>query len=422
MIKNSKRNLKHSTWKLYMLLRLVEGHKSIKRDAIKIIITPFILVSVFIYSVQGIHLFSSLGIILLCYSILLFLYSSPHTACVINNNLLTAGFINSIGNPPIFLRKISNHTYPKLFVIHFYSNGLSFEKWLTNQALIENALNITISRFEIGYDKKNILIYGNEGHYTFPDNISWKNNYFVENDYEIILGESVYSHEKISLKMSPHILIGGSTGSGKTWLLKLILMQCIKKEHTVYISDFKGGVDYGEAWHKKTHFIIDEETLQETLQQLISELNQRKQILQTTRHSNIDEYNNAHSDKMSRIIFAFDELAEVFDKTGMNKEQKLVVEKIEKNITTIARLGRAFGIHLILSTQRPDANILSGQIKNNIDYRICGRADNVLSQIILDNILASINISKDSQGLFINQDGNTFKAFSFSENILNDFN
>lgn len=74
----------------------------------------------------------------------------------------------------------------------------------------------------------------------------------------------------------------------------------------------------------------------------------------------------------------------MLDKTGLTKEQKEIVIKIEGLLGTIARQGRAFGIHLILATQRPDSAILSGQIKNNINCRICGRADNVLSMIILD--------------------------------------
>ena len=89
--------------------------------------------------------------------------------------------------------------------------------------------------------------------------------------------------------------------------------------------------------------------------------------------------------------------------------------KIEGKLSIIARQGRAFGIHLILATQRPDANILSGQIRNNIGYRICGRSDYVLSQIILDNTEAADKIPKDSQGLFVNHEGMVFRAFYFDD-------
>ena len=77
----------------------------------------------------------------------------------------------------------------------------------------------------------------------------------------------------------------------------------------------------------------------------------------------------------------------------------------------IARQGRAFGIHLILATQRPDANILSGQIRNNIDCRVCGRADTILSQIILDSTVAAEQIPKDKAGRFILHDVTVFQGF-----------
>ena len=108
---------------------------------------------------------------------------------------------------------------------------------------------------------------------------------------------------------------------------------------------------------------------------------------------------------------AIDEVAEVLDKKGLKKEQKEKIEKIEGFLSTIARLGRAVGIHVILSMQRPDANVLAGQIKNNIDARICGKAEDTLSMIVLDSTEASRKIPKTSHGLFVNQDGELFRAF-----------
>lgn len=89
--------------------------------------------------------------------------------------------------------------------------------------------------------------------------------------------------------------------------------------------------------------------------------------------------------------------------------------QIESKLATIARLGRAFGVHLILATQRPDATIIPGQIKNNIDFRVCGRADNVLSQIVLDNTSAADQIPKDARGRFITGDGTVFQAYWFDD-------
>ena len=111
-------------------------------------------------------------------------------------------------------------------------------------------------------------------------------------------------------------------------------------------------------------------------------------------------------------------MAEVLDRTGADSEQKKLLGQIENRLATIARLGRAFGIHLIIATQRPDANIIPGQIKNNMDFRVCGRADSVLSQIILDNTSAADQIPKDARGRFITGDGPVFQGYLFDEEQL----
>ncbi len=107
----------------------------------------------------------------------------------------------------------------------------------------------------------------------------------------------------------------------------------------------------------------------------------RKAAFHETGHSNIDKYNAVANANLKRMIFACDEIAEALDKTRFSKERKELVSQIESHLLTIARQRRAFGLHLILATQRPSATILNGQIRSNIDCRICGRADNILSQM-----------------------------------------
>lgn len=239
-----------------------------------------------------------------------------------------------------------------------------------------------------------------------------------DENFEIVLGEGYSGRVSVNISKIPHMLIGGSTGSGKSILLKLVLMQCVKKGAKIYIADFKGGVDFPPIWHTKCSLLTDEKTLYKVLVSITDELQNRKQILRTAGVANIDEYNRNAEKKLYRIVFACDEIAEVLDKTGLSKQQKDEILKIESELSIIARQGRAFGIHLVLATQRPDAAILNGQIRNNIDTRICGRADNVLSQIILDNTDASDKIAKSSQGRFLTNSGKIFQAYWFDENIL----
>ena len=229
----------------------------------------------------------------------------------------------------------------------------------------------------------------------------------------------------VDLNVNPHLLIGDGTGSGKTVLLRLILMQLLKKKDVkVTIADFKGGVDFASCWkeHPNCNMIFDRSTLLAYLDSLVEELEHRKQLFASKDDcNNIYDYNRNplytmnHTECLDRIVFSVDEVAEVLDKTGLSKEEKDQVARIENRIATIARLGRAFGIHLILATQRPDSNIICGQIKNNVSYRICGRADNVLSMIILDNTSAADEIPSDARGRFINNNGTIFQAYWFDE-------
>ena len=116
--------------------------------------------------------------------------------------------------------------------------------------------------------------------------------------------------------------------------------------------------------------------------------------------------------------FACDEVAELLDRTGRSKEDRDKLNQIEGRLATLARLGRAFGIHLILATQRPDTNIIPGQIRNNMDFRVCGRAESVLSGIILNNTSAAEQIPKDARGRFITGDGTVFQAYLFDQERL----
>ena len=155
-----------------------------------------------------------------------------------------------------------------------------------------------------------------------------------------------------------------------------------------------------------------------TLDKLVHMLEQRKTVFRSVGCANLDEYNQKLGCCVPRCIFACDEVAELLDRTGADNEKKKLLAQIENRLSTIARQGRAFGIHLILATQRPDANVLPGQIKNNMDFRVCGRAGNVLSQIILDNTSAAEQIPKDARGRFITGDGIVFQGYLFDEGQL----
>ena len=348
----------------------------------------------------------------------IFLIGMPFGASSISNNLHRIGFVNSVGEAPLLLSKSIDKNNSKIITLEFKTFGIPLSEWADNQDRIESALNIHIDEIYEGKNCRSVIVKCVDGENRLSDFIEWSENMLSKECFEIVLGEGYSGRVSVNISKIPHMLIGGSTGSGKSILLKLVLMQCVKKGAKIYYAEFTGGVDIPNVWHKKCCLLTDEETLLKVLIDVTTELKRRKQILRNAAFANIDEYNRNTEKKLQRIIFACDEIAEVLDKTGLTKQQKDEILKIESELSLIARQGRAFGIHLVLATQRPDAGILNGQIRNNIDTRICGRADNVLSQIILDNTDASDKIAKSSQGRFLTNSGKIFQAYWLDENIL----
>ena len=296
-------------------------------------------------------------------------------------------------------------------VYEFSTRGISLEDWEKQKDRIETIFNIVIISIEYKKGRETIEMKFVPARNGLMNSVNWNDVYLDENDFVLSLGMGLTGLEKVDLNKQNSILIGGSTGSGKTIELKMILYQCLRKGARLYLADFKGGIDFTNLmWHKSVKFITTKKDVVEKLDEIKKELEYRRNLFLQNRVSGIKEYNEMNH-PLPHIIFACDEVAELLDTTGLNKEEKAEVQAIISKLSSLARLGRAFGIHLVLATQRPDANILPGQIKNNIDCRICGRADQTLSLIILDNTLASEKIEKNRQGRFVLQDGKFFQGF-----------
>ena len=334
------------------------------------------------------------------------------------DQLQSIGLSNHAGMAPDLLCKRRDRDNPRVTVWEFRNHSIPLTVWEDKRAAIEAALDVSIVKIIYGKSKSRVLMYAVSAQNSLPEVLRWSDAYLSPDSFVLTLGESLTGPVTVNLAHIPHILLGGSTGSGKSVLLKLLLMQSLRKGAEVFIADFKGGVDFPKVWHKKCRMCFTEADLLYTLNQLVAVLEYRKGRLAETGCPNLDAYNEATGDNLPRLVFACDEVAEVLDKTGADAERKKLLAQIESKLATIARLGRAFGIHLILATQRPDATIIPGQIKNNLDFRVCGRAESVLSSIILDSGSAAEQIPKDARGRFITGDGTVFQGFLFDDRQL----
>lgn len=341
---------------------------------------------------------------------------TPIGTAKIQNALVEAGFVNSSREPPLLL---SIRKSEQDYIYEFDPNNVSLSRWERDKEKIGAALRCQVVGVNMSPDGHRVLLHTVPIRSTLPETIYWKDEYLSPEDFTLTLGMSLTGKlETVDLATVPHLLIGGGTGSGKSVLAKLLLMQSLSKGASVILADFKGGVDYAPVWHKKCQMVFAPDTLRAALEGLSDELERRRELFVAAGTPNLTEYHKATGEKLPRYIFACDEVAEILDSTGLDKREKEVYAQIVRHLSLIARQGRAFGIHLILSTQRPSADLIPGQIRTNLALRICGRADDILSRIILDSPAAAEQIPLDAQGHFVTNMGQTFQGFLFDDSIL----
>lgn len=335
-----------------------------------------------------------------------------------------ANITNSAGEPPLLTRRFQQDGKT---IIEVFTQGVTAAQFQDRLEAVESALGARVTKIEQGQSNQYLLLHLAPGDAKLPDRIPLP-DIQPDDSSVILLGESLDGSVSVALDKQPHILAGGSTGSGKTQLIISMISQLLRKTDSrgnpaveVYIADLKGGMDYPPSFQKRCcSFATTGEDTLSILSQITGELERRKLVFADARRnmgttvSNLSDFNRLYPDNsLRRIVFVVDEIADLTDTTGMGKPHKELAAAIVSKLSAIARQGRAFGINLIISTQRPDVLAVPGVVRSNINARVAGKCDNVLSQIILDNTSASDLIPKDSQGMFVNQDGIVFRGYLF---------
>lgn len=184
---------------------------------------------------------------------------------------------------------------------------------------------------------------------------------------------------------SPHMLMAGTTGSGKSVTINSIIfsIMCLysaDKVKFIFIDPKK--VEMG-MFRNTTHtkeLITEIEEAIEKVESLVQEMEDRYEDFMKNGASNLSEYIELTGEKMERLVIIFDEFADF-----MNQEKGLV-DRLEKGILKLGQKARAAGIHLILCTQTPKAEIINTTIRNNLPARLALRTiDKNASHIIIDS-------------------------------------
>lgn len=186
-----------------------------------------------------------------------------------------------------------------------------------------------------------------------------------------------------SLEKMPHLLVAGATGQGKSvWLNDFILSLMVQNtpDQIKFVMVDPKQVEmemYSWLPYQLCPIITDPEQALKALKRCAIEMDERYTILKNARVKNVAEYMEKTGESMYRIVIVIDELADLM-MTGKKKDVEMVIARI-------AQKARAVGIHLILATQRPSVNVITGLIKANIPCRISfGVVSQIDSRTILD--------------------------------------
>jgi hypothetical protein len=263
------------------------------------------------------------------------------------------------------LKYIETKTFDRINKIYFDIEDINYA---TNSKLYGSDLIIKLEtatalkdRIYIEQTKKERMVSINILSDNKPINIRDYENEMSKNDLTFIVGmDNEDNLVKSNLIELPHLLVAGTTGSGKTVFLHSFIYQFLKKNIDLYLIDGKNGFEFGQ-YGSEANVITDSEEIVPAIKEIIA-------IMETRYESNI-------TNETKPIIVVVDEFVDLI----MQKNS------IEDLFIRLAQKGRGAKIYLILATQRPDSKIMQGVLRSNMPSRIAFKVQkSTESKIILD--------------------------------------
>ena len=212
-----------------------------------------------------------------------------------------------------------------------------------------------------------------------------KNKELDSGELKVILGKDIVGRDKfIDIAKMPHLLIAGQTGSGKSVCVNTLISTLISKKSDKEVKFIMVDpkmvelMPYNDIPHLLVPVIIDPEQAAIALKWAVNEMENRYKKLMENGVRNIKSYNSlSFVEKMPYIVIIIDELADLM---------MVASGSVEESIARIAQKARAVGIHLVVATQRPSTDVITGMIKANLPSRISfALRSQIDSRTILDS-------------------------------------
>ncbi len=234
---------------------------------------------------------------------------------------------------------------------------------------------------------------------SFRELIDNESPLFDKMEVPVVLGKDITGDAKLlDLAATPHLLIAGSTGSGKSVCVNTMILSILYKRTPQQVKMIL--IDpkvvelklYNDIPHLLTPVITEPKKAFQALQYCLCEMERRYALLDRMGVREIKSYNrrieerNLANEKLPYIVVVIDEFADLMATTG---------KELESTIARLCAMSRAVGIHLVLATQRPSIDVITGLIKANIPTRIAFMvASKMDSRIIIDQVGAEKLLGK----------------------------
>lgn len=312
---------------------------------------------------------------------------------------LSAGLKNAVGKLPgyIFDRPVDEYTRK----LRLKRANLTLTQFQSAKESLESALQVFID--EIKEDREKGTVDITYASLSMPSEVKLSDISSIGTG-KFFVGETRARKMTVDLDETPHFLVGGQSGGGKSTFLRQVIttLYLNNKSYQFVLIDLKGGLEFQLFENLKRVTVVPQTgPALDDLKRIEGYLKSRMEIFKRAECKDISAYlqktieereafekDSLEKGRISRIVIVIDEAAELFmagDKSQATKAQQAKTAAIK-----IAAQGRAVGIHLIIATQRPDVRAVDGQIKANLSGMLAFQMPNHASSMtILDNTRAA---------------------------------
>ena len=270
------------------------------------------------------------------------------------------GLSSALGETPIVKSIIPTGAHRSKVIVE--ACGVGLNKFEAQKDSLTASFRQTVESITSHEDKGKVVIHLCER--DLPKIVDFYELYtHIKEPYSFIIGQSLKGPIVQSICSLPHLLVSGATGQGKSFYMRSTILSLLKSSPhlQLYLLDLKRGVEVKEfSSLPNVKIAKDKRQATQILKALVGEMNQRYRILEEKGYKSI----HPKRDKMDLIVVCVDEAAVLFGKKS---------SEAKEHIGELARLARASGIHLILSTQKPVKEAIDTETLDNLPGRMTFR-------------------------------------------------